>query len=146
MEKNKILKTLQIVDIKSSIIKNWIQNESLQNLSKIKTRNLFKNKYGFNLEDDNLIPNDEYLILACMKLNLFTKDLKSLFDSNISITNKFGTFDTVHEFLFDIINETKEIFVQNFDKIEKDYYDVLCLAINNDLELKLNWNLVFSVL
>lgn len=141
-EKN-FIESLQIIEINPTHVQQWIQNESLSELPTISSRNYFKDKYGFNKHTDNLIPSDSYLILSCLKLSLFLKDLKTLYKDDIkSLNMNFGEFDTVHNFLYDIVLQTQEVLPDNFEKIQKDYYEVLCLAINNDLQLKLNWNLV----
>jgi homospermidine synthase len=81
-----------------------------------------------------------------MKLNKFQKDLTNLFNSDINIIdNKFDNFNSIHDFLEDIVYETKEINPDNYEQILKNYLEVVCLAINYDRKLLLKWNIVLSL-
>lgn len=137
----------QIVKIKPELILKWIGDEdSLEEVKTLSSRNLYKNKYGINLKDDFLIPSDEYLLLSCIKTNLFMKDLKVLFDSDLNILDKkFYESNSIHEFLVDILKCTKKELPENYDLVLNQYLEVLCLAINNDMKLSILWNSLYTL-
>ncbi len=141
MENLEIVDLKKIVEIKPKLILKWIGNEdSLEDVKTLSSRNLYKNKYGINLKEDFLIPSDEYLLLSCIKLNLFTKDLKVLFDSDINImAKKYYESDSIHEFLVEILKSTKQEFPENYEIVLNQYLEVLCLAINNNIQLSMMW-------